>query len=133
MAGKYTGLQKTYKISDADGIAMYLGVVADGAGKCKKPAADNAILLGVVCNDERDAQNVDVAVQLDGIAEIEAGDVITAGDRVILKTGGTVIPMPETGNDETFNVVGFAEASAVAGDIIPVRLAYHTFYYKATV
>lgn len=134
MAGKFTRLQKTYLIEDADGVAMYTGVVHSGENKCKKPEADNEIPLGVVDNDERiddpiraggSQANRQVAVKLEGIAEIILKDTITAGDRVILGAGGTALAMPTTGG--VYNVLGFAEKSGVDGDVIPVRMSYHVF------
>lgn len=134
MAGKFTRLQKTYLIEDADGVAMYTGVVHSGENKCKKPVADNEIPLGVVDNDERiddpmraggSQANRQVAVKLEGIAEIILKDTITAGDRVILGEGGTALAMPATAG--VYNVLGFAEKSGVDGDVIPVRMTYHVF------
>lgn len=132
MAGQFTRLQKTYKIADADGVALYTGVVLSGEGECAKPTTDNEIPLGIVDNDERindplraggDQSGKNIAVKLEGIANVKASATVSAGDRVILATGGSVIPMPSTSG--TYNVVGFAEKSGVNGDVIPVRMSYH--------
>ena len=132
MAGKFTGLQKTYKIMDADGVALYTGVVMAGENQCKKPEEDNEIPLGVVDNDERiddpiraggDQTGRQVAVKLEGIAEIKLTGAIQAGDRVILAVGGLAKKMPEDAG--TYNVLGFAEKNGEDGDVIPVRMAYH--------
>lgn len=134
MAGQYTGLQKSYMITDADGIAMYHGVVMDGANQCKKPTTDNEVPLGVVVNDERlsDGHSAggnqtgrQIAVMLNGIASIKLEDSVTTGDRVILATGGTAKKCPSSAG--TYNVLGFAEKDGIAGDVIPVRMAYHTY------
>lgn len=134
MAGQFTRLQKSYMITDADGVEMYRGVVMDGANKCKKPVGDNEIPLGVVDNDERladghsasgDQSGKQVAVKLEGIASITLEDSVTAGDRVILATGGTAKKCPSTTG--TYNILGFAEKDGIKGDVIPVRMAYHLF------
>lgn len=140
MAGKFTGLQKSYKMTDATGVAMYKAVVMDGAGKCKIPDADNMTPLGVVDNDERiststmsaggDQTGRGITVSLGGIVECTASGAISAGDRVYLKTGGDILTLP-AGDDAYYEVLGFAEKDAVDGDVIPVRFAYHSFFNKA--
>ncbi len=134
MAGKYTGLQKSYLIADADGIPMYTGVVHVGENTCGKPTEDNEVPLGIVDNDERiddpiraggNQANRQIAVQLAGIAEIKLSGNVVAGDRVILGAGGTAKKMPNVGG--TYNVVGFAEKNGEDGDVIPVRMAYHVY------
>lgn len=134
MAGKFTRLQKSYLIEDADGVAMYTGVVLSGENKCKKPTTDNEIPLGVVDNDERindpiraggSQANRQVAVKLEGIAEITLSGAITVGDRVILGEGGVAKKIPTTAG--VYNVLGFAEKNGEDGDVIPVRMSYHVF------
>lgn len=135
MAGKFTRLQKTYRIMDADGVKMYRGVVFAGENACMKPTEDNMIPLGVVDNDERiadstmsangDQTSKNVAVKLEGIAEIAVSGTIQAGDRVILAEGGFAKKMP--GVEGVYNVLGFAEKSGEDGDVIPVRMAYHVY------
>lgn len=134
MAGQTTGLQKSYKIMDADGVALYR-IVTYGTNdnECIKPAADNAVPLGVVCNDERindplraggDQTGRQVAVQLNQIASVELAGTVGYGDPVAVKTGGFGIPVPAVAG--TYHIVGFAEKAGESGDVIPVRLAYHT-------
>lgn len=134
MAGKFTRLQKSYRIMDEDGVAMYTGVILAGENQCKKPTKDNEIPLGVVDNDERiddpiraggSQEGRQVAVKLEGIAEIKLSGAIQVGDRVILAEGGLAKKIPtETG---TYNVLGFAEKNGEDGDVIPVRMSYHVF------
>lgn len=134
MAGKTTGLQKTYKIEDADGVALYRVVTYGSAdGFVKKPTADGAIPVGIVDNDERlnisfqaggSQAGRDVAVQLDQIGEVELDGTCAYGDRLIVGIGGLVKKLPATAG--TYHVIGFAEKAGVDGDIIPVRMAYHT-------
>lgn len=134
MAGQYTDWQMSYRIMDADGVARYTGVVLTGNGECKKPTADNQIPLGVVDNDERindpiraggDQTGRQVAVKLEGIAAITLGGPVAVGDRIILKAGGSAIKVPAAAGQ--YNVLGFAEVAGVAGDVVPVRMAYHSF------
>lgn len=134
MAGKFTRLQKAYKIMDADGVALYTGVIMAGENQCKKPTKDNEIPLGVVDNDERindpiraggDQTGRQVAVKLEGIAEIKITGSIQAGDRVILAAGGLAKKMPT--DIGVYNVLGFAEKNGEDGDVIPVRMAYHVY------
>ncbi len=134
MAGKFTRLQKSYKIMDPDGVAMYTGVVLVGENACAKPTYDNEIPLGVVDSDERiddpiraggDQTGRQVAVKLEGIAEIKITGSIQAGDRVILAAGGLGKKMPD--DPGVYNVLGFAEKNGEDGDVIPVRMAYHVY------
>lgn len=135
MAGKLTKTQRTYKIEDADGIAMYTGVTyGTKEGYVKKPTADNAIPVGIVDNDERindplraggNQAGRDVAVQVDGYGAIKISGTVAYGDRLILGEDGVAKKMPETAG--TYNVIGFAEKDGADGDVIPVKMNYHTF------
>ncbi|WP_426455305.1 hypothetical protein ACP26L_36410 (plasmid) [Paenibacillus sp. S-38] len=134
MAGKFTRLQKAYRMKDADGVAQYLGVVLAGAEHCEKPKADNLVPLGVVDSDERvangysltgDQTGKQISVKLEGIAAIKLSGAITAGDRVILGVGGVAKVLPSAAGQ--YNVLGFSESDGVDGDVINVRMAYHVF------
>lgn len=136
MAGKYTRLQLTYKIMDADGIKLYRGVTHTGENECKKPVADNAIPLGIVDNDSRediayqasgDQTGRNIAVKIEGVGAIELAEAVAVGDRIILGVGGLAKKATSLATGTVANVVGFAEKSGVAGDVIPVRMAYHVF------
>lgn len=132
MAGQTTLLQKTYKLVDPEGISLYVGVVRGGnSGECMKPTMDNMIPLGVVTNDELLPENQspsstgrNVAVQLQGIANIKLAESVSYGDRIILGAGGLGKKALAEG---TSNVLGFAEKGGVEGDVIPVMLQYHTY------
>lgn len=136
MAGQYTRLQKSYKIMDANGVGLYRGVVLTGEDECKKPTAENAIPLGVVDNDQRldipfqasgDQTGRQVAVKLEGIALIELSGTVALGDRIVLDTGGLAKATSALAPSTVANVLGFAERAGVTGDVIPVRMQYHTF------
>lgn len=136
MAGKFTRLQKTYKIMDADGIGLYRGVELTGENEMKKPVAENAIPLGVVDNDQSldipyqasgDQTGRQVAVKLEGIAELELSEAVAVGDRVVLEVGGFGKPATALTAGTVANVLGFAEKGGEAGDVIPVRMQFHVF------
>lgn len=142
MAGQYTRWQMTYRIASdnvnpdtsKNEIPMYRAVMFAGEEHCKLPTADNAIPLGVVDNDERlddplrdggSQAERQIAVKLDGIASLTLDGTVAAGDRVILAAGGKGKALPATAGK--YNVLGFAEKAGVAGDVIPVRMAYHVY------
>jgi hypothetical protein len=131
MAGQTTGLQKTYKIMDADGVLRFTGLTRGaGAGEAKKPVADGAVFLGVVVNDERDPNSLsaggvqtgrNVSVQIAGIGSIKLGGAVAFGDRLMLKAGGSAIVIPAVPGN--YNAIGIAEKAGVLGDVIPFTIA----------
>lgn len=108
MAGKFTDLQKSYRIMDADGVSLYRIVTyGDNDNECKKPAIDNLVPLGIVDNDERivdplrgagegDQSGKQVAVKLNGIGNVALIGNVSYGDRVIAAEGGYVKRMPDS-------------------------------------
>lgn len=130
MAGKSTRFQLTYKIEDADGIAMYTAVTYGATeGGCKKPTADGQYPLGVVDNDERldipyqasgNQSGRNVAVKMELIADVKLSGNIAYGEEVILAVGGSVKKLPAAAG--SYWVLGRAEKAGVDGDIIPVRI-----------
>jgi hypothetical protein len=106
MAGKNTGLQRTYKVGDAAGIEKYRGVTYGVTeGYVIKPAADNAIPVGIVDNDERiaasrfgatgDQTGRNIAVHMTGYADCLLSGSVAYGERLILAAGGAVKAMPD--------------------------------------
>lgn len=130
MAGKITGFQLPYKITDADGVPMYTGVVQDGAGGCKKPTADNMFPLGVVHNYETTIQNDPVPVQLDRVCRlrVDATTVIAPGDKIILGVGGVAKVVVAQATPQAWNILGEAEidADGTKGQLVDVRMNIHT-------
>jgi len=144
MAGKFTRLQKSYRIHQTNvnpdtgknEIPMYRAVTLAGENFVKLPDVDNSVPVGVVDSDERlddpmraggSQAGRQIAVKLEGIAMLELADTVNAGDRVYIVAGGKGKAVPSTPNATPidYNVLGFAEKSGNAGDVIPVRMAYH--------
>jgi hypothetical protein len=115
------GLSKTRIAAAA--ISAYTIVKPSGVndGEVVPAAAASDKLLGV-------AQNVDVAngqavdVILDDIANLKLGGTVAESDPITSDASGAgVKAAPAAGVNE--RIIGFALASGVAGDIIPVYLA----------
>lgn len=145
MAGQYTRLAKTYRIAASNvnengknEIPVYRGVTLAGAGEVKLPSADNQVPLGVTVLDERlddplraggSQAGRQIGVQLDGIPMIELAETVAAGDRIYLGQYGKGKKVPTTPNATPvkYEVLGFAEKGGNAGDVVPVRFAYHVY------
>lgn len=137
MAGQTTGLQKTYTLINEAVSKNTVVTRGQDDGSCAIPLADNAIPLGVVTNDAKEAVapsaggsqiGRNVAVQLSGIAEVELAESVNYGDMVIVAANGKVKPMPQVAEGGLFYILGFAEASGNAGDIIPVTINISSVY-----
>lgn len=87
----------------------------NSSGKVIRCSSTGEQAVGVIC-DNPDAADKAVAVQVGGIAKIEAGAAVTAGDKVMTDTVGRAIT--HTG---TNNVLGLAlETAGNAGERISV-------------
>jgi hypothetical protein len=119
-----TGLSRAYKIDDAAGVLIFICVVQGaGDGTCKKPAAANAAgFLGVTLEAQPN-QNRGVTVCKEGIVRVVAQGTIARGDRLAIGSAAGDVKSVEAlivaapGAASVQNVIGQAEASAVAGDI----------------
>ncbi len=110
MAGKYTGLQKTYTVGVEAGIPKYSGVTYGAVdGEVVIPLQDNEVFVGIVDNDERiaggwsatgDQRGKNIAVQITGYGAIKLGEDVIYGDELILGTGGVAIKIPTAGAAE---------------------------------
>lgn len=127
MAGQSSHLQRQYRIEDASGVGQFLCVV-QGAndGGCKKPTGANAAgFLGVTIESQFN-QNMGVPVVKEGIMRVKAHGNITRGDRLIIGSNVGDVSSIEAvitaapGTASVANVIGQAEASAVAGDTFPM-------------
>jgi len=134
MAGKHTGLQRTYIICDSNGIPMYTGVTYGSIdGEVIIPTSDNTIPVGIVTNDERvsngwsaggDQTGRNIAVQVSGYGAIKLGEDVDYGDKLILGAGGVAMKVGSTAG--TYYVIGFAEKTGSKDEIIPVKIAIFT-------
>lgn len=114
-------------------VLLQKNLVAGGAIPANRfvmfGADDNTVVVATsatsaICgaND----QNFDVAsgercdIAKFGIVDIKAGGTITRGAPVTSDATGQAIATSTAGN----RIAGFAEASAVAGDVIPITLAF---------
>jgi len=136
MAGQFTDTQKTYKIKDASGVAMYHGVSRSAENEVRVPTDVNEIPVGIVSNDERlnlpfhaDGSQAgrNIAVQLDGIANVILGEPIAVNERVVLGVGGVLMKATGLPKGTQANVLGFTEKGGVIGDVVPVMIAYHVY------
>lgn len=129
MAGATQHYVKQYRIEDAAGIGQFI-VAVQGAndGGCKKPTAANAAGFLGVTTEQQLNQNRGVPVQKAGIARVKAQGNITRGDRLAIGSNVGDVKSVEAqitaapGTAAVVNVIGTAEASAVAGDIFPMMI-----------
>ena len=133
MAGKLTDMQRTYTLESIEcknNTGVTYGV---GDGSVLVPIADNAIMVGVVTNDEKlndpirggyDAVNGQkgkaIAVQVEGYGIIKLSGVVAYGQQMILATGGLAKKIPVVAG--TYNVIGRAEKAGIDGDFIPFSI-----------
>lgn len=104
-------------------IGPYLIVkdgTADGTVTPATAATDKPKGVSVPTITVPSGQRADVV--LDGIAQVVLGGTVTRGDPITANaTGQGVLAAPGAGVNN--HIVGFAEVSGVANDVIPVRLA----------
>lgn len=140
MAGQLTGTQMAYAIASSNQntdngsvneIPRYRLVKLAGEGQVALTGA-NEVAVGVTTNDERlfagnsapgNQAGRNISVQLDKIGSVLLSGTVTAGDRLISAANGKAAKIGTTAGQ--YNVVGFAEKSGVAGDVIPFRIAPH--------
>ncbi|MEC0276814.1 hypothetical protein [Peribacillus frigoritolerans] len=136
MAGQFTRWQMAYKIADTDGIPLYRIVKLTAEATVGKTTADNEVPQGVIDNDSREdipyqasgsQTGRHIAVKLDGIALVELATPVAFGERVVSAPGGFGKAASALTAGTKANVLGFAEVAGEAGDVVPVRLAYHVY------
>lgn len=135
MAGKNTGLTRTYQIEGAAGLALNRGVTYGTAnGAVKVPTVDNTKFVGVSSTDAvvdntmsggGSQAGKDVAITVAGYGEIVLGvGGATYGDELILGTGGVALTLPAAA--AKYNVIGVAEKTGVAGDVVPFKITVYS-------
>lgn len=113
-------LAKTYT---AGGAISAFRIVKLGSndGEVVQAAAATDLLIGV-CAELAPASGERVDVHKIGIARVEFGGTVTRGNPVTADASGkAVAAAPAAGSN--VRIIGFAEVSAVAGDIADVLLA----------
>ena len=127
MAGATYVLDKTYKITSASGVTQYRAVVpGTNDGECTLPTGANQLAWGITQEDQPN-QNENVVVRKYGISRAYAASAITKGEYVEVAdaTGAlqaadlTTVPA----SAELHNVLGVAESSANAGEVLFVFLS----------
>tara|TARA_R110002124_G_scaffold284368_1_gene461515 strand:- start:31610 stop:31990 length:381 start_codon:yes stop_codon:yes gene_type:complete len=111
------------KVFTATGVAIagYLIVAAAAGGKVELANAANDLLLGAT-----DSMGCPAGGQLDiaqaGWSEVRCGGNVSFGDPLTSDANGKAIKaVPVVG--QMVRVIGFAQADAVADDIIPYQVA----------
>lgn len=107
----------------AESIDKYLVVKVNSDGKVAKAGnGEGGIGVAIESGDTGDFKTI----RLSGIADVRAGDVITAGDRLTTNDSGEVIKAaPASG--ENVGILGIALQSAgESGEVIQVLLSQHT-------
>jgi hypothetical protein len=120
-------LDKAYKGVDLVPLPANRAVVAgSNPGEAKLPAnANDGLILGITVGDQATSDGF-VAIRKAGIALVEAGGAISAGEPLnIAGTSGRVKAISET-SGTAINCIGFAESDAsVAGDLVEVFISIH--------
>lgn len=107
----------------AGGAITAFRIVKPGSndGEVVQAAAATDLLTGV-CGELSPASGERVDIQKIGIARIEFGGTVTRGNPVTADASGkAVAAAPAAGSN--VRIIGFAEVSAVSGDIADVLLA----------
>ena len=127
MAGATYVLDKTYKVTNAGGVGQYRAVVpGTNDGDCQLPTGSNQLAWGIT-QEAQSSQNENVTVRKYGISRAYAASAITKGKYVEVAdaTGAlraadlTTVP----GSATLHNVLGIAESSANAGEVLFVFLS----------
>lgn len=107
------GLIKGFTAAGAVAKHRFVAVAVDGDG-VQASAATDAIIGASTVVDTASGGTLDVVMT--GVAEVEAGGVVNAGDRVTADADGKAVSTT-TGGDR---LGGTALTDAAAGDIFPV-------------
>ncbi|HEX5411756.1 MAG TPA: hypothetical protein VFZ27_07820 [Terriglobia bacterium] len=127
MAGATYVLDKTYKVISAGGVMQFRAVVpATNDGECKLPTAANQLAWGIT-QEAQPSQNESVTVRKYGISRAYAASAINKGNYVeVADTTGALRAADLTtvpGSATLHNVLGIAESSANAGEVLFVFLS----------
>lgn len=116
MMGKTSGLEKTVKCTAAIATAFLIGKFGADDDTLSQAAGATDGLVGVLQHTTTTAGD-DLRVMLSGISDLKLGGSVTRGGPITSDANGKGVAA--TLGD---SVVGFAMASGVSGDIIPVLI-----------
>jgi hypothetical protein len=117
MMGQTSGLEKKVKCTAAIATAFLIAKFGADDDTLSQAAAATDNLCGIFQHITTAAGEA-IRVMLDGISRIKLGDTVTRGGPVTSDSAGKGVPA--VGGQ---NIIGFALASGVVGDIIPVLIA----------
>ena len=127
MPGATYVLDKTYKVTETNGVTKYRAVIpGTNDGDCKLPTAANQLSLGIT-QEAQSKQNENVTVRKYGISRayakgtITKGDYVEAGDSTGALRKADLATVP--GSATLHHVLGIAETSAADGEIFFVFLS----------
>ncbi|EKE70888.1 capsid cement protein [Oceanibaculum indicum] len=115
------GLIKTYNAGGAIAANTILAV-SDADYEVVQASAATDDMVGVCISPKGAASGGRVDVQIDGIALVKFGDTVARGKPVTADANGKAV-LAEPAAAVNVRIIGYAEISAVDGDIAPVRLA----------
>lgn len=127
MAGATYVLDKTYKVTEADGVGPYRAVVPGlNDGECKLPTAANQLAWGIT-QEAQPRANEGVSVRKYGISRAYAAGAINKGAYVeVADTAGALRAADlasAPGSATLHHILGVAESSASAGEVFFVFLS----------
>jgi hypothetical protein len=127
VAGATYVLDKTYKVTNAGGVAQYRAVVpGTNDGECQLPTGANQLAWGIT-QEAQSSQNENVTVRKYGISRAYAASAISKGDYVEVADANGALQAADLttvpGSAELHNIVGVAESSANGGEVLFVFLS----------
>jgi hypothetical protein len=120
MIGQTTGIEKSVKCTAAIAAAFTIGKFGSDDDTFSLATASTDLLVGVFQHTTANAGD-QVRVMLDGITRIKLGGNVTRGNPITSDGSGQgVAAAPSAGSN--VRIIGFALASGVSGDIVPMLI-----------
>lgn len=117
-------------IDNAGGVGLYVAVVQGASdGSVKLPTGANAAGFQGITLSAQVVQNAPVSIGKAGTIRVTAGGNITRGDRLAINSAAGDVKSVEAqitaapGAPAVVNVIGQAQASAVAGDVFDMWIS----------
>lgn len=114
-----TGIQNSAQAILRGEVTVLNDVTSDT--KCVRSGANGANIHGIA-HEDSPGQNKTFPVVKSGIVKCKAGGTITQGQRLESDATGRVVTAATPAATQTRWIVGVAQESAVAGDLVPVDL-----------